>query len=98
MVELTMEARLAYKEMISALEKESSEEVKQSDCALQTHQKKYCGLDVVIVPLQESEEAVPNYSEFSGSLIKICTFFSVHLYIFIFKVNSFYDSRGTTIQ
>ncbi|KAM3846128.1 selenocysteine insertion sequence-binding protein 2 isoform 1-T1 [Vipera latastei] len=61
MVELTMEARLAYKEMISALEKESSEEIKQSDCTLQTHQKKYSGLDVVIVPLQESEEDVPNY-------------------------------------
>ncbi|XP_039217359.1 selenocysteine insertion sequence-binding protein 2 isoform X1 [Crotalus tigris] len=61
MVELTMEARLAYKEMISAVEKESSEEVKQSDCALQTHQKENCELDASIVPLQESEEDVPNY-------------------------------------
>ncbi|XP_063151315.1 selenocysteine insertion sequence-binding protein 2 isoform X2 [Candoia aspera] len=61
MVELTMEARLAYKEMISAIEKESSEETKQSDCALQTHQKEICALDTGIVPLQGSEEDVPNY-------------------------------------
>ncbi|XP_026529919.1 selenocysteine insertion sequence-binding protein 2 isoform X1 [Notechis scutatus] len=61
MVELTMEARLAYKEMISALEKESSEEVKQGDCALQTHQKENYALDNGIVPLQESEEDAPNY-------------------------------------
>ncbi|KAG8130750.1 hypothetical protein E2320_017371 [Naja naja] len=56
-----MEARLAYKEMISALEKESSEEVKQGDCALQTHQKENYALDNGIVPLQESEEDAPNY-------------------------------------
>ncbi|XP_015746216.2 selenocysteine insertion sequence-binding protein 2 isoform X2 [Python bivittatus] len=61
MVELTMEARLAYKEMISALERESSEEVKQSDCVLQTHQKENCALDTTIVPLQEPEDDVPNY-------------------------------------
>ncbi|XP_070598916.1 selenocysteine insertion sequence-binding protein 2 isoform X2 [Erythrolamprus reginae] len=61
MVELTMEARLAYKEMISTLEKESTEEVKQSDCTLETHQKENCALDNGIVPLQESEEDSPNY-------------------------------------
>ncbi|XP_034265924.1 selenocysteine insertion sequence-binding protein 2 isoform X1 [Pantherophis guttatus] len=61
MVELTMEARLAYKEMISTLEKESSEEIKQSDCAIQTHQKENCALDNGIVPLQVSEEDSPNY-------------------------------------
>lgn len=85
-----MEARLAYKEMISTLEKESSEDVKQSDYVLQTDQtEENCALDNGIVPFQESEEDALNYSEFSGSLFKICKLFLVHVYIFIFKVNSF---------
>ncbi|XP_013915417.1 PREDICTED: selenocysteine insertion sequence-binding protein 2 isoform X2 [Thamnophis sirtalis] len=61
MVELTMEARLAYKEMISTLEKESSEDVKQSDCVLQTDREENCALDNGMVPFQESEEDAPNY-------------------------------------
>lgn len=75
-----MEARLAYKEMISTLEKESSEEIKQSDCAIQTHQKENCALDNGIVPLQVSEEDSPNYREFSGSLFKIRKLFLVHIF------------------
>ncbi|XP_066474530.1 selenocysteine insertion sequence-binding protein 2 isoform X2 [Tiliqua scincoides] len=61
MVELTVEARLAYKEMIAALERESAEEEGKNDCArLKTH----CSgrpQDSGQVPLPESDEDAPNY-------------------------------------
>ncbi|XP_034955829.1 selenocysteine insertion sequence-binding protein 2 isoform X2 [Zootoca vivipara] len=63
MVELTMEARLAYKEMIAALQKESAEEEKESDSAqLKTLCREPSPLDGGEAPLlPESDEDVPNY-------------------------------------
>ncbi|CAI5787013.1 Ribosomal_L7Ae domain-containing protein [Podarcis lilfordi] len=62
MVELTMEARLAYKEMIAALQKESAEEEKESDSAnLKTLCREPSPLEAGEVPLPESDEDVPNY-------------------------------------
>ncbi|KAJ6669656.1 hypothetical protein lerEdw1_000205 [Lerista edwardsae] len=61
MVELTVEARLAYKEMIAALERESAEEESESDCA---RVKTLCSerpQDSSEGPLPESDEDVPNY-------------------------------------
>lgn len=57
-----MEARLAYKEMIATLERESAEEEDKSDC---THMKTHYSEkpeDCGEVPLPESDEDVPNYS------------------------------------
>ncbi|XP_033020050.1 selenocysteine insertion sequence-binding protein 2 isoform X2 [Lacerta agilis] len=62
MVELTMEARLAYKEMIAALQKESAEEEKESDSAhLKTLCREPSPLEAAEAPLPESDEDVPNY-------------------------------------
>ncbi|XP_061481923.1 selenocysteine insertion sequence-binding protein 2 isoform X2 [Rhineura floridana] len=62
MVELTMEARVAYKEMIAAFEKESAEEENESDFVhLKTHDRERSQLDIAEAPLPESDEDVPNY-------------------------------------
>ncbi|KAH0628187.1 hypothetical protein JD844_009035 [Phrynosoma platyrhinos] len=62
MVELTMEARQAYKEMISALERESAEEENGSDCTQsKTPYSESSPLETFGVPVPESEEDVPDY-------------------------------------
>ncbi|XP_062985511.1 selenocysteine insertion sequence-binding protein 2 isoform X2 [Elgaria multicarinata webbii] len=62
MVDLTMEARQAYKEMIAALEREPSEEENESDCApLKAHYSESSPLDTGEVPLPESDDDVPDY-------------------------------------
>ncbi|XP_003216544.2 selenocysteine insertion sequence-binding protein 2 isoform X2 [Anolis carolinensis] len=62
MVELTMEARQAYKDMISALERESAEEESGSDCTPSKNPySESRPLDTVEVPPPESEEDVPDY-------------------------------------
>ncbi|XP_053152564.1 selenocysteine insertion sequence-binding protein 2 isoform X2 [Hemicordylus capensis] len=61
MVELTMEARLAYKEMIAALERESAEEGSESECARTQPHPRESLQDTAEMSLQESDEDVPNY-------------------------------------
>ncbi|KAJ7335620.1 hypothetical protein JRQ81_013561 [Phrynocephalus forsythii] len=62
MVELTVEARLAYKEMIAALERDSAEGKNGSaDADLKTNPGERSQPDTREVPLPESEEDVPDY-------------------------------------
>nr|XP_060618015.1 selenocysteine insertion sequence-binding protein 2 isoform X1 [Anolis sagrei ordinatus] len=62
MVELTMEARQAYKDMISALERESAEEENGSDYTpSKTPYSESLPVDTVEVPPPEPEEDVPDY-------------------------------------
>lgn len=65
MVELTMEARVAYKEMIATLERESAEEENKSDCVpIKAHSQESNQQDTDKTPPLESDEDVPNYSRF----------------------------------
>ncbi|XP_042311705.1 selenocysteine insertion sequence-binding protein 2 isoform X2 [Sceloporus undulatus] len=62
MVELTMEARQAYKEMISALERESAEEENGSDYTQsKTPDSENSPLETFVLPAPQSEEDVPDY-------------------------------------
>ncbi|XP_048359580.1 selenocysteine insertion sequence-binding protein 2 isoform X2 [Sphaerodactylus townsendi] len=62
MVELTMEARLAYKEMIAGLQRESAGEENESDCThSKTHYEESNIQDAGKAPFLESDEDVPNY-------------------------------------
>ncbi|XP_072848476.2 selenocysteine insertion sequence-binding protein 2 isoform X1 [Pogona vitticeps] len=62
MVELTMEARLAYKEMIAALERDSAEEKNESACPdLTTNPGESSQRDTREVHLPESDEDLPDY-------------------------------------
>ncbi|XP_044302251.1 selenocysteine insertion sequence-binding protein 2 isoform X1 [Varanus komodoensis] len=62
MVELTMEARKAYKDMIAALEREPTKEENGSDCV---PAKAHCGANSPVAtgdaPLPEHDEDVPDY-------------------------------------
>ncbi|XP_015264584.1 PREDICTED: selenocysteine insertion sequence-binding protein 2 [Gekko japonicus] len=62
MVELTMEARLAYKEMIATLQQECAGEEKESDCTNSKINFRESNLqDAGKAPSPESDEEVPNY-------------------------------------
>lgn len=66
MVDLTMEARLAYKEMIATLQGECADEENESDCTNSNISYRESNLqDASKGPSPESDEEVPNYSESS---------------------------------
>nr|XP_056704513.1 selenocysteine insertion sequence-binding protein 2 [Euleptes europaea] len=62
MVELTMEARSSYKEMIAAVQRDCAGEENESDCTRSKTDDSENNLqDVVKAPSPESDEDVPNY-------------------------------------
>lgn len=76
MVQLTTEARKAYKDMIAALEEEAEEGLRETQPSILTTENGKNGLsETGKTSSKDSDEDVPNYSEY----LLACFWFSFHL-------------------
>lgn len=82
MVQLTTEARKAYKDMIAALEEEAKAGLRETQPSIVTPESEKNGfLETCKTSSKDSDEDVPNYSKFFSDMVFV-------LFSFILLINS----------